>query len=304
MGKAGTHVDERLSMGGVIDEAATARVSLDEKGTVTGWNAGAERLLGYGATEMVGRGGAVLLADGLSSGTEYAGTSAEEFLRSLATLPRWNGRVALPGPEPEDDRLTGWSFAQTPCCAMALYDAGLRLRRANGPDRLGQVLAQPAVSLDALCDRALGAMLSGGRPTDDIPLLVARTRALDADHVATLDVPADPAMVAGARRFAADRLGEWGLDEAAYVTELVVSELVTNAIRHAAPPVQLRLILDRTLICEVSDASCTAPHLRRARTYDEGGRGLMPVAQLTRAWGTRHTALGKTIWAEQALPAP
>lgn len=279
MGKAGTHVDERLSMGGVIDEAATARVSLDEKGTVTGWNAGAERLLGYGATEMVGRGGAVLLADGLSTGT---GT----------------------GPEPEDDRLTGWSFAQTPCCAMALYDAGLRLRRANGPDRLGQVLAQPAVSLDALCDRALGAMLSGGRPTDDIPLLVARTRALDADHVATLDVPADPAMVAGARRFAADRLGEWGLDEAAYVTELVVSELVTNAIRHAAPPVQLRLILDRTLICEVSDASCTAPHLRRARTYDEGGRGLMPVAQLTRAWGTRHTALGKTIWAEQALPAP
>ncbi|MER6014395.1 SpoIIE family protein phosphatase [Streptomyces bluensis] len=838
MGKARTHVDERLSLGGFIDEAATARVSLDEKGTVTGWNAGAERLLGYGAAEMVGRGGAVLLADGFPTGTESAGiesagiesagTSAEEFIRSLATLPRWNGRMALrhrdgrrvevpvlahhrtlvtgktdwlmvspltgTGPEPEDDRLTGWSFAQTPCCTMALYDAGLRLRRANGdmeraialtegemrglrvseivvhadsdkteramarvletgepqylenylrvegesrehawscylaplgdedgrthgvvlsahditqqygarqrlqlintastrigttldvrltaqeladvavpavadfvavdllvslddghepafgswsrtprdamqlrrvahqsvhenvpeaavglgetdvhpagspfaqclatgraalyplsgpafaawaarnarraariqafgfhsvmlvplrargailgmaafvrhqrpepferddlllaeeitaraavcvdnarrytreratavtlqrsllpqrlprqsalevahrylpadgtagvggdwfdviplsgarvalvvgdvvghgihasatmgrlrtavrtladvdlppdellthlddlvahladsdasdtldhngdlghhgefgatclyavydpvarrctlagaghparavvttdgtvhllpmptglplglgglpfeateidvpegtllvlytnglieargpgsdsgPDRLGQVLAQPAVSLDALCDTVLGAMLSG-RPTDDIALLVARTRALDADHVAALDVPADPAMVAGARRFAADRLGEWGLDEAAYVTELVVSELVTNAIRHAEPPVQLRLILDRTLICEVSDAGSTAPHLRRARTYDEGGRGLMLVAQLTQAWGTRHTALGKTIWAQQALPAP
>jgi anti-sigma regulatory factor (Ser/Thr protein kinase) len=109
-------------------------------------------------------------------------------------------------------------------------------------------------------------------------------------------------MVAGARKFAAGQLAEWGLDDAEYITELVVSELVTNAIRHAEPPIQLRLINDRTLICEVSDASSTAPHLRRARTYDEGGRGLMLVAQMTQAWGTRHTALGKTIWAEQALP--
>jgi hypothetical protein len=64
---------------------------------------------------------------------------------------------------------------------------------------------------------------------------------------------------------------------------------------------QLRLIRDRNLICEVSDASNTAPHLRRARTYDEGGRGLLLVAQLTQGWGTRQTYTGKTIWAEQAL---
>ncbi|GGQ97647.1 hypothetical protein GCM10010251_10820 [Streptomyces aurantiogriseus] len=74
-----------------------------------------------------------------------------------------------------------------------------------------------------------------------------------------------------------------------------------HAIRYADPPIQLRLIHDRHLICEVSDASSTAPHLRRARTYDEGGRGLLLVAQLTRSWGTRHTRTGKTIWAEQAL---
>lgn len=71
--------------------------------------------------------------------------------------------------------------------------------------------------------------------------------------------------------------------------------LVTNAIRYAEPPIQLRLIHDNTLICEVSDGSNTAPHLRRARTYDEGGRGLLLVAQLTQHWGTRQSTQGKTI---------
>jgi hypothetical protein len=83
--------------------------------------------------------------------------------------------------------------------------------------------------------------------------------------------------------------------------ELVVSELVTNAIRYGTGPIHLRLIKDRSLICEVSDGSNTAPHLRRARTFDEGGRGLLLVAQLTQRWGTRQTPRGKTIWAEQSL---
>ncbi|MGW1786788.1 ATP-binding protein, partial [Streptomyces sp. NPDC002143] len=59
-----------------------------------------------------------------------------------------------------------------------------------------------------------------------------------------------------------------------------------------------------SLICEVSDGSSTAPHLRRARAFDEGGRGLFLVAQLTERWGTRHTVTGKTIWAEQIIPVP
>jgi anti-sigma regulatory factor (Ser/Thr protein kinase) len=84
--------------------------------------------------------------------------------------------------------------------------------------------------------------------------------------------------------------------------ELVVSELVTNAIRYGGGPIQLRLIRDDTLICEVSDGSTTAPHLRRARTFDEGGRGLFIVAQLAERWGSRQRADGKTIWAELALP--
>ena len=77
-----------------------------------------------------------------------------------------------------------------------------------------------------------------------------------------------------------------------------------NAIRYGAPPIRLRLIRDNSLICEVSDASSTAPHLRRARAFDEGGRGLLLVAQFTQGWGTRHTADGKTIWCAQNLHQP
>ncbi len=94
-----------------------------------------------------------------------------------------------------------------------------------------------------------------------------------------------------------------GLGEGvAFTTELITSELVTNAIRYGADPVVLQLIRDTSsLICEVSDGSSTAPHLRRARTYDEGGRGLLLVASLTQRWGTRYGDSGKTIWAEQPL---
>jgi hypothetical protein len=83
-----------------------------------------------------------------------------------------------------------------------------------------------------------------------------------------------------------------------FSTGLIVSELVTNAIRYGRPPIRLRLIHDRALVCEVSDTSSTTPHLRRARTYDEGGRDLLLVTQFAERWGTRHARHGKTVWAE------
>ncbi|NUU24638.1 MAG: SpoIIE family protein phosphatase [Streptomycetaceae bacterium] len=189
---------------------------------------------------------------------------------------------------------------------LALYTDGLVEARGRDIDeglaRLREALARPTPSLEITCDTVLQALLPDG-PTDDVALLLARTHALDAAHVATWDVPADPAAVAETRENVCRQLAVWGLDEAAFVTELIVSELVTNAIRYGGAPIQLRLIRDRNLICEVSDASNTAPHLRRARTFDEGGRGLLLVSQLTQGWGTRQAYTGKTIWAEQALPA-
>ncbi|MFH8499798.1 SpoIIE family protein phosphatase [Streptomyces coeruleorubidus] len=188
---------------------------------------------------------------------------------------------------------------------LVLFTDGLVEVRGRDIDEgiaaMQEVLRRPAQDLEAMCDALLRTLLAD-RPSDDVALLVARTRALDASHVATWRVSPDPAAVAEVRKAACRQLSEWGLDDAVYVTELVVSELVTNAIRYGRPPIELRLIYDRALVCEVSDGSSTAPHLRRARTFDEGGRGLLLVAQLTQAWGTRQTPNGKIIWAEQSLP--
>ncbi|MET8677943.1 SpoIIE family protein phosphatase [Streptomyces sp. NPDC004647] len=169
-----------------------------------------------------------------------------------------------------------------------------------GFERLFFALAHPDRPLEEICDTMVRTLLPD-RPRDDVAFLVARTRALHADDVASWDLPADPATVADARHVVGRRMVEWGLGDAAFTTELIVSELVTNAVRYGTGPIRLRLIRDRTLICEVADGSNTSPHLRRARLTDEGGRGLFLVAQCAQRWGTRYTADGKTIWAEQPL---
>ncbi|WP_033237816.1 SpoIIE family protein phosphatase [Streptomyces albidoflavus] len=190
---------------------------------------------------------------------------------------------------------------------LALFTDGLVERRDQEMDEgyrlLHEVLTAPATpSLDAQCGAVIEALLPDGAPDDDVALLMARTRVLDAAHVVTWEIPDDPAVCAIARRNIGAQLTRWKLREAVFTAELVVTELIANAIRHASGPIRLRLILDRTLIVEVSDTSSTAPHLRRAASFDEGGRGLMLVAQLAQRWGTRHWAGGKTIWAELPLP--
>ncbi|WP_200304608.1 SpoIIE family protein phosphatase [Streptomyces adelaidensis] len=190
---------------------------------------------------------------------------------------------------------------------LVLYTDGLVEDRHRdidtGLDQLRTVLAHADRTPEDTCEAVLDALLPA-RPADDVALLVARTHALGPERVAQWELPSDPAVVSRARVAVIEQLAAWGLDELAFTTELVASELVTNAIRHATGPVQLRLLRDRALICEVYDAGSTSPRLRRARTEDEGGRGLFLVAQLTERWGTRYTPDGKTIWTEQPLPRP
>ncbi|RKE17074.1 SpoIIE family protein phosphatase [Streptomyces sp. TLI_171] len=187
---------------------------------------------------------------------------------------------------------------------LVLYTDGLVESRSHDLDHglklLRAALAHPGRSPRQTCEDLLEALLPE-TPADDIALLVARTRALPADHVADWEVPADPAAVARIRAAVTRRLDDWGLGEQAFAAELVLSELITNAIRYAAAPIRVRLLRDRALICEVWDGSATSPHLRYATDTDEGGRGLFLVAQLAERWGTRYPASGKVIWAELPL---
>ncbi|MGW2486136.1 sodium/proline symporter PutP [Streptomyces sp. NPDC001606] len=189
---------------------------------------------------------------------------------------------------------------------IALYTDGLVESVDRDIDvgiaRLGDVLAVPRPTLEETGRSVIDSLLNGP-PMDDAALLLARTRVLAPEQVASWDLPSDPAAVAHARSLATRQLTDWGIPHLTFTTELIVSELVTNAIRHASGPVVLRLIQDRGLICEVSDGSSTSPRLRHARTTDEGGRGLLIVAQLAHRWGTRYTAHGKIIWTEQTTQA-
>ncbi|MFE6756839.1 SpoIIE family protein phosphatase [Streptomyces sp. NPDC057684] len=205
-------------------------------------------------------------------------------------------------------------FAQTTLSltqgsVLAFYTTSLvSALSSDGPadlDSLRRLLVPGRRPLQDICDDVVN-RLGSGAPSGDAVLLLARAGGFPTDRVATWDLDNQPVAVGQARERTRRRLAMWGVDdETAYTTELIVSELVTNAIRYGAPPVQLRLIKDRTLTCEVRDNGPSAPHLRHARTVDEGGRGLFISAQLSDDWGVRYTSDtgGKTVWAEQALPA-
>lgn len=171
----------------------------------------------------------------------------------------------------------------------------------DAPGLLGDLLARTGRSLQDLCDDVLYALGTSRREGDAV-LLLARTEAFPARSAASWPLADDLTEAAAARGHTRRTLRTWNVDaDTTAATELIVSELVTNALRYGTPPLRLRLIKDRTLTCEVHDASTTSPHLRHARTADEGGRGLFIVAQLAQRWGTRYTAAGKTVWTEQDL---
>ncbi|MFC3574296.1 SpoIIE family protein phosphatase [Streptomyces yaanensis] len=169
--------------------------------------------------------------------------------------------------------------------------------------------AHPAASMDDACDtiiRALAVTFSeaghGGRK-DDVALLMARLNGIEPEDVAVRRFALDPIEVGRARAVVREQLHEWGLNPLADNAELMVGELVTNAVRHAhSRQVELRLVRGDTLLCEVDDDDHTLPTLLSTGPDHEFGRGLRVVSTLAREWGTSRTSAGKTVWFELTLP--
>ncbi|MGW2189376.1 SpoIIE family protein phosphatase [Streptomyces sp. NPDC001719] len=156
--------------------------------------------------------------------------------------------------------------------------------------------------LEPLCDEVLG-MLGPGDRDDDIALLAARFEGIAPSDVAYWFLDPRPQTARQARRLARRALARWGLDELSDSVELLVSEVITNAVRYAERPISLRLLRTDVLRCEVGDDVPQLPRLRQARPSDEGGRGLYLVNRLARRWGATRLSTGKVVWFEMALPA-
>ncbi|WP_328319395.1 SpoIIE family protein phosphatase [Streptomyces sp. NBC_00388] len=196
---------------------------------------------------------------------------------------------------------------------LLLYTDGLvesRLRDVwTGIEQLRERLATTAEltgpdhspPLEALCDDVLD-MLGPGDRDDDIALLAARFDGIAPSDVAYWFLDPEEQAPGRARRLVRRALERWGLEEMSDAVELLVSEVVTNAVRYAERPVTLRLLRTDVLRCEVGDDSPQLPRQRRARDTDEGGRGLFLVNRLTRRWGATRLSTGKVVWFEVQVP--
>ncbi|WP_329473257.1 SpoIIE family protein phosphatase [Streptomyces sp. NBC_01723] len=163
--------------------------------------------------------------------------------------------------------------------------------------------AHPAASMDEACDTIIRALGTRGGRKDDVALLMTRLNGIEPDAVAEWRLARDPSEVGRARAAVREQLHDWGLPKQADAAGLMVSELVTNAVRHSHDrPVELRLVRADTLLCEVDDDDHELPALRTAGPDDETGRGLRVVSTLAREWGASRTRTGKTVWFELTLP--
>lgn len=155
--------------------------------------------------------------------------------------------------------------------------------------------------LEQLCDAAISAGVSHapGHPDDVALLLVRASGDAAAGTVMQATLPPDPAAVRPARALFSSALERWGLSDepVAAAGELLVSEVVTNAIRYARGQVGLLVRrAERSVHVEVHDGDTRLPRLRHADLDDEGGRGLALVQALARDWGARALPDGKVVW--------
>jgi len=169
-----------------------------------------------------------------------------------------------------------------------------RLQSAFGP-------GSPEADLEDLCKTSLDGVYSDAQ-RDDIAVLIAKLRRIPEENRVCWTLEPDLPSVRLARSLIRDPLKRWGLEDLVPVTELLVSELVTNAIKYANGEILLRLILESgSLACEVHDSSPALPRVLQVDRDAENGRGLHVVSQLATRWGARRTHTGKVVWCEQTL---
>ncbi len=190
---------------------------------------------------------------------------------------------------------------------LVLYTDGLVEKRQRdideGLNRLREIFGPASVRqpVEDLCRATLAGVYSDEH-RDDIAILVARLRRIPRDKYVSWTLPAELTSARKARSLIRRPLRKWGLAELIPLAELLVSELVTNAVRYAQGKIGLRLVLEGGLVCEVTDDSAALPRLRHADDSDERGRGLQVVSQLAQRWGARRALSGKVVWCELPLP--
>ncbi|MDX3376028.1 SpoIIE family protein phosphatase [Streptomyces sp. ME02-6991-2A] len=190
---------------------------------------------------------------------------------------------------------------------IVMYTDGLIKNRHEDIDvsleRLRTAVEGPRTSLSDSSEAAwTGTDSCGDGRFDDAVMLMAETLSQPDAEVVAWPLPADGSAAGAARRLVRAQLERWSLSELVDVTELVVSELVGNALRYGGGPSGLRLLRHDRLCVEVSDIGPDLPQIQHAPLSAEGGRGLQLINMLCRRWGSCRTPEGKVVWAEQDLP--
>lgn len=190
---------------------------------------------------------------------------------------------------------------------IVMYTDGLIKNRHEDVDvlleRLRAAVDGPQAALLDSCEVTWTKTDScGGGRFDDAVMLVAEALPQSDADVVVWPLPAGGSAAGAARRLVRAQLERWSLSELVDVTELVVSELVGNAVRYGGGPSGLRLLRHDRLCVEVSDIGPDLPQIQHAPLGAEGGRGLQLINMLCRRWGSCRTPEGKVVWAEQDLP--
>ena len=141
-------------------------------------------------------------------------------------------------------------------------------------------------------------------PRQDVALLAARFDGIPPQNVAYWFLEPHPQTASRARRLVRRALRRWHLPELIDATELLVSEVVTNAVRHAssAPRIEAHLGPDSVRVA-VYDADPRLPERREPDVGRPGGRGLHLLDQIASRWAAEPSGSGKVVWFELDRPA-